>query len=599
MPTYTTPGVYFEWRKENPSPLSALRTDIAGFVGVAYRGPIHRAVRIDGPNRFFEFFGPPIDQGYLAGAVEGFFANGGEACWVVRVACAGPGRQAEWSVKAEGPGGGWKRAFTLEAIGPGTWAQDLDIRALPAGEHCFHLSLRFKRGRDTREEFWSNLSTVRWLGSGAQRRSNPAYFARVLNGTREDPFWLHEDEDDSGEDTDRHEYRRTGSRLVRVSRVFDLPAEGWNIRRHKAVFCHTRGTDCLKDLRPEDFYEERPVPGESLGLGQLALVDEVSMVAVPDIMPPIIEEPPGVVNPDPVPCDRLEEPGTSERNLEFPLDPQHLPPPPETRPVFSCVQIKRLQDVVVGHCLVRKDRIAVLDTYPHGANVREAEKWRNRFDSKYAAMYYPWLRVPDPLRSPGSLRTVPPSGHVAGIFARVSLRVGPHSPPANEVLEGVKDLAARVGDSDHGHLNTIGLNVIRAVEGRDIRIAGARTVSSDAGWRYVNVRRLVTMIEETIEEQTQWTCFEPGNDALRHDVDRVLRSFLDDLWQKGFLEGATAEDAYSVQCDATTTTPYDESQGRMICEVGLNPPWPAEFVVVRIGITEGGVEVMETGGSHE
>ncbi len=197
---------------------------------------------------------------------------------------------------------------------------------------------------------------------------------------------------------------------------------------------------------------------------------------------------------------------------------------------------------------------------------------------------------------PGSVRIIPPSGHIAGLYARTDTQFGVHKPPANEALEAVKDLVDAVDEIDHGRLNENEINVIRTYPGRGIRVAGARTLSKDPEWRYVNVRRLMIMIEEGIDEQTQWTLFEPNNQALWHDLERTVRSFLTGLWEREMLDGATVEDAFFVRCDETTNTPEEIRQGRLICLVGVQPPWPAEFVVVRIGKTEGGTEILETKG---
>jgi phage tail sheath protein FI len=245
-----------------------------------------------------------------------------------------------------------------------------------------------------------------------------------------------------------------------------------------------------------------------------------------------------------------------------------------------------------------KDRIAVLDV-PLSANEVEitpelAQAWRNNFDTKYGAIYYPWLRVPDPLNLEGILRSVPPSGYVAGIYARGDRRVGVHKPPANAELEGVKDVQVTVDDIDHGALNDGGVNVIRSYRGRGVRVAGARTLTEPASeWRYVNVRRLLIMIEEAIDEQTQWTVFEPNNRDLWRDIERVARSFLETIWRRGMLDGATPEEAFYARCDETTNSQADIDVGRVTCEIGVLPPWPAEFVIVRIGKTEGSTEIVE------
>ena len=174
---------------------------------------------------------------------------------------------------------------------------------------------------------------------------------------------------------------------------------------------------------------------------------------------------------------------------------------------------------------------------------------------------------------------------LAGIYARTDLDVGVHKPPANEVIEGIKDVSVPTNDRAHGVLNDESVNVIRVFQGRGLRIAGARTLSSDIEWRYVNIRRLVIMIAEAIDENTQWTVFEPNNVSLWLNISRVTRSFLRRLWRRGMLDGATEEEAFSVRCDQETNPPHEIDQGRVICEIELNLPWPAEFVIIRIGKT--------------
>jgi phage tail sheath protein FI len=302
---------------------------------------------------------------------------------------------------------------------------------------------------------------------------------------------------------------------------------------------------------------------------------------MPDIMPKLVT---------PVPrrkwaprCDRI--------------DPEVVPALPEIEPefppVFNELQIRTLQQDLVAHCERLKNRVAVLDCWPATADPEAVLAWRQHFDSSYAALYYPWLRVEDTQQPGGTPRDVPPSGHIAGVYARVEALVGPHKPPANEVLNGALDVTVVVDDLIHGRLNDGQVNVLRAYPGRGLRVAGARTLGSDPAWRYVNVRRLMLMIERSIEVSTQWLVFEPNNPALWRDVERVLRGFLDNLWRRGMLDGATAEQAFSVACDNSTNPPAETAAGRLIAVVGVQPPWPAEFVVVRIGKTENGIQIME------
>jgi phage tail sheath protein FI len=268
---------------------------------------------------------------------------------------------------------------------------------------------------------------------------------------------------------------------------------------------------------------------------------------------------------------------------------------PEFPPRFSDTEIAHLQQVLAGHCLKLQDRVAILDTLRPAPETTPGEviHWRTQFDTKYAALYFPWLKVPDPLRLEGLLRVIPPSGHVAGVYARGDLAEGVHKPPANEALAAVQDVLVQVNDIIHGEFNEHHINAIRVYNGRGVRIGGARTLSNEPEWRYVNVRRLLIMIEEAIEERMQRIVFEPNNPALWRDVDRVVRTFLDGLWRQGMLDGATAQEAYDVRCDEETNPPHETDQGRMTCVIGVLPPWPAEFVTVRIGITQDSVTVVE------
>ena len=212
-----------------------------------------------------------------------------------------------------------------------------------------------------------------------------------------------------------------------------------------------------------------------------------------------------------------------------------------------------------------------------------------------AALYHPWVAVRDPLAINGLVRVIPPSGHVAGMFARVDRLRGVHKPPANEVLEGVFDVAEVIDDAAHGLLNEQAVNAIRIVPGRGVLVLGARTLSLDYRWRYVNVRRLFTMIAEALDGSMQWAVFEPNNPQLWRHVDRAVRGFLERLYRLGMLDGATSDDAYTVRCDESTNPPESTDAGRLTCVVGLQPPYPAEFVVVRIGVTRSGIQVEERG----
>jgi phage tail sheath protein FI len=264
-------------------------------------------------------------------------------------------------------------------------------------------------------------------------------------------------------------------------------------------------------------------------------------------------------------------------------------------PAFGDDEIHALQVAMLTHCLRLRDRFAILDVRRQDLQPTQAEEWRNEFtyEESFAALYYPWIRVNDPLELEGLVRTIPPSGHIAGVFARTDLTQGVHQAPGNEVVEGVRDVVFAVNSREHGDLNSVGVNVILPWPGGGIRVFGARTLYQAPLLRYINVRRLLLWIEEAIDESTQWIVFEPNNDALRRDTDRAVRGLLESLFRRGMLDGAKIDDAFSVQCDERNNPPEEVDAGRLICEVGVQPPRPAEFVVVRIGRTQSGIEVLE------
>jgi phage tail sheath protein FI len=258
---------------------------------------------------------------------------------------------------------------------------------------------------------------------------------------------------------------------------------------------------------------------------------------------------------------------------------------------------------LIAHCEAQKDRIALLDPplfqgSTEGMDLGEIQSWRQRFDSSYAALYFPWLLVYDPLPSPKTLvRAIPPSGHVAGVYARLDNETGVHAAPANVALQWAQDLTAIVGDELQGVLNPLGINCIRAFRGRGLRVYGARTVSSHADWRYVNVRRLLMMIEEAIEEAIQWAVFEPNDLYLRQTIRMVIGNFLAAQWARGALVGRTADEAFFVKCDQENNPPYVIDAGQLIAKVGVAPVKPAEFVVFRVGRVEEDLKVTEVEGS--
>ena len=241
-----------------------------------------------------------------------------------------------------------------------------------------------------------------------------------------------------------------------------------------------------------------------------------------------------------------------------------------------------VRTALIIHCETLGDRFAILDP-PPDLSVQQIEAFRSPIDTKYAALYYPWVEIRDP-RPGGTRCRSPPSGFIAGIYARVDVARGVHKAPANEVAALDPRLSRRrITKREQDILNPQNINVLRAFPGRGNRVWGARVLTSDAAWKYVTVRRLFLMIEESIDEGTQWVVFEPNDEPLWARVRQIgRRSFLTTQWRIGALQGATAEEAFFVACDRTTMTQDDIDNGRLICQIGIAPVKPAEFVIFRI-----------------
>jgi phage tail sheath protein FI len=238
-----------------------------------------------------------------------------------------------------------------------------------------------------------------------------------------------------------------------------------------------------------------------------------------------------------------------------------------------------VQNALIVHCETLKDRFAVLDPRD-GLSIEGVREFREPLDSKYAALYYPWLEVRDP--SVGRNVQVAPSAHMAGIYARVDVDRGVHKAPANEVIRNITKIAQDVTKREQDLLNPKGINALRFFPGRGNRVWGARTISSDSSWKYINVRRLFIFVEESIDEGTQWVVFEPNDEPLWARVRQSITNFLTTVWRSGALQGATAAQAFFVRCDHTTMTQDDIDNGRLICQIGIAPVKPAEFVIFRI-----------------
>lgn len=539
MIAYRAPGAYVERAAPRGQTFTLLRSDVAGFVGVAARGPLHTAVRVAGDKEFAARFGPPIPQAFLAPAVHSFFENGGRDCYVVRVANPEDAAPAILRVYDDD-----LPLFTLEATSPGVWGRAIRVMARRvAGGDAAHFFIHLLDGSRA-VEVRRNVPLT-----GDLAAVNAALNSTLLTAVPPD---------------------FSGAAQLRLppnARLVSATPGG--------------GADGLARLQPRHFTGEGAPGGQTWGLKVLELVDEIGILSVPDavLLP---RDPPRRRRP-PRPPDCCAEPDELA-----PGDLIDVSAEREFPPALSEEETLVIHQALIGQCERLGDRVAVLDPYRADMNPEEIMVWRRQAPhvSSYAALYYPWLRL---LTWDGDLRDVPPGGCVAGIYARVAV----HEAPANQTVEYIQDVTFPVDDVIHGLLNENRVNVIRAAPGRGIRLMGARTLSDNTLWRFVNVRRLFIFIRESIEFNTGWIPFEPNDTGLWTDIGRVIRSFLGELWRRGMLDGGTREAAYTVKCDAEVNPPSERDAGRVICVIGVQPPFPAEFVTARIGRTVSGVEFLE------
>jgi uncharacterized protein len=327
---------------------------------------------------------------------------------------------------------------------------------------------------------------------------------------------------------------RQQSKLIAVEE--STAGKGLALPRKGAEVSLAPAAPAAIDVRPSDYVGDA---ADRTGFAGLEAIDEITMLCVPDLM--------------------------AARN----------------RGLLDDEGVRAVQLAMIAHCELMADRVAILDA-PPGLKAQQVKQWRAEanYDSKFAALYYPWIRVMDPLS--GNAMFMPPSGHIAGIWARNDASRGVHKAPANEVIRGAISLELNLTKGEHDQLNPDGVNCIRTFAGQGIRVWGARTLSSDPEWRYLNVRRLFNYIEKSILNGTSWVVFEPNDHKLWDSVKRTITMFLRRVWRDGALFGQTPAQAFFVKCDEENNPPENRDAGILTVEIGVAPVKPAEFVVFRI-----------------
>ena len=521
--TYGAPGVYVEERPSGSMPLQGVGTAVAAFVGFTrtYNADAGDPSDPEGVKpqlvtswpQYERIYGGFAKGAMLPHAVKGYFENGGSLCFIVRIPSgAGDGALPQRAL----PSAGRKEVESLvvEGLEPDT-AVDVVIEGPPPPAE----------GQEPPpQEF-----TLKIVQDGAVREEYPGL--TIGRGAR---------------GVDRVVNER--SKLIRVQ-VQSAPGMSLAERTPAA------GTYPVKPKRGATVVKATPQQMEGseierTGYQGLAIADDVTMVAVPDLI-----------------TVATREDGSLDEDMYL-----------------------AAQGRLVDWCEASGTRMAILDA-PPGLNAQSALEWRTALgkDSAFGAAYYPHLVVANPLATNGSTNgerfiTVPPSGHVAGVWARTDAVRGVWKAPANEIVRGVARLESDVTTGEQSLLNPEQVNCIRSFGANGIRIWGARTLArTDQSWRYINVRRLFIFVEESIRRGTQWVVFEPNDTDLWARVRRTVAAFLRGLWMQGALVGATPDQAFFILCDETNNPANSVDEGKLVVDIGIAPVKPAEFVIFRIG----------------
>lgn len=566
MAEYLSPGVYVEEFDSGAVPMANVSTSTAGFIGVTEKGPQNGApILVTNYANFRRIFGTNLSENefgsyrYLSYAVNQFFTNGGSRCYIKRVVPADAAFAHNVEEDSVAP-------LVIYAKNPGAWGNKITLVVTPSNKSKTQILERIETSNDVKYKVKNASGFSAGDIIAFQDESGKKY--NKIATVDGNILTFAEDFDESVVDTglipkkvilscevnieikfenqmERYEFcsfnmdssdfinqKLAKSELV----VVDAKATDEMIPPYQLItgneegefiislFGGTNGT--LDALSSADFIGEDNGPGERTGIQAFIDNNEVSIMAVPGV-----------------------------------TDPQ-------------------VQLTLVAHCELMKNRFAILDVPRDKKTVDEVLSYRNFFDSEFAAMYHPWVKVLDPLTK--NTIAIPPSGSAAGVYARTDNSRGVHKAPANEIVSACVGLDCNYTTGEQDILNPKGVNLIRSFTGQGIRIWGARTVSSNALWRYINVRRLFIFIEESIRTSTNWVVFEPNDQLLWLRVRRTIEIFLGDVWRTGALAGATEDEAFFVDIGPNTMTQGDIDAGRLICVIGVAPTKPAEFVIFRI-----------------
>lgn len=566
---YLSPGVYIEEIDSGPKPIEGVGTAMPVFIGFTQKAELAR--REDGDlviedlnnrlqlvtswNQYVESFGDFVDGAYLPLSVYGYFQNGGTRCYVMSLrqiarasgmlkapakptlqapnsddaanATTSPSQQGKPNTKAKNDAAKGIDAVVVTAKRAGLDGERLSVTVAKVEEKVFTLEVRrAKSGADGGES--KLIETVPVTLKAFKADEHPSRKAQV----------------DVAYESTRPQFISVAVAEPYRASVNDIaslmPEAG-------QVVVLNLEADKKKTPTANEFKGVSASDRDLRGIAAIEAKDDITMICVPDLM------------------SRL-----------------HLSQKDQSNDALDKTMLKQVQVELIALAEHKRDRLVIVDPPPN-LTPMEVSDWRMKqagYDSAYAALYWPWIKLIDPVTNREI--EMPPSGHIAGIWARNDSTRGVHKAPANEIVRGATGLAYNASKGEQDTLNPDGINVIRAFPGKGITVWGARTLSQNPSWRYINVRRLFNFVEKSIERNTQWVVFEPNDIRLWGRIRRDVNAFLTTLWRDGMFFGVTPSESFFVKCDAENNPEETRNQGKLIIEIGIAPSKPAEFVIFRI-----------------
>lgn len=568
---YKIPGIYIEPEPEQIEQISLSEGCLAGFIGIAEKGPLNVPVRIKNFQQYEHYFGSFNEYGYLPYAVHGFFASGGEECIIVRIAHVSEKGSSIKHAYLDVKGFSSKVACRFKANTPGSWGNNINVRLWYMEEDFSSVVSSFDDERESftvessrgitagdsiilfkgkLEEYFivknveKNKITVNRKISKTFKLNENKIFCRVVNlnitvtckNRVEEYFHL------SNNPSSKRYYAdaiNDKSQLVSVEVIDDCnhPAELFSVYLEN-------GDNGISDMTPSDFIGHYYGLDDYSGMGVFESISNIRLLAAPDVL---------VFN-----------------------DIVHK------SEIDALNDILTVQMNILEQCERLGTRFAILDI-PKINDTLLIQQFASYLPSAYGALYLQHIVVNDPFDRTGRKTVmIPPSGHITGIVAKTDLENGAHVPPANKFLPNAIDMSFHLEDSEYEQLYGKGINSLRYVPGRGIKIWGARTLSDDICWRYINVRRAFSLMSEAIKHGTQWAVFEPNTEQLRKRLVRHVAAFLLEEWNKGSLSGVVPEDGFYVRCDEELNPVEDIDDGIIRVEVGIAIVKPAEFLVISL-----------------